>query len=383
MPRPFDTPERAAFRETLERFADAEIRPHATEWDEAGAIPAELHEKVGALGLFGIGFPEQYGGTGFDDPFMRCDGWQALMRGGAGGVAAQLGGRMISVGLINRFASHEQKAAVLPEVLSGRQSSSLAVTEPGGGSDVAALRTRARREGNGWRLDGEKTFITAGLTSRWFVVAARTGGEGIGGVSLFLVEWGAPGFSRRSVGPKQGWWCSDTATLSFDDCRLPAEALLGPENGGFVAAMENFNNERLVMTAQMLGMMRLCYAESLAYARERVTFGKPLVRHQAIAHKLVEMSARIDWLEAWLDRLCWETEQGRPPVAGIAKAKASASKALEFCASEAMQIFGGAAYLRGNPVERVWRELKVMAIGGGSEEIMRDLAARQMGLAAG
>ena len=381
MTGPFDTPERIAFRETLRRFVAAEIAPHADAWDEAGAIPPELHRKVAGLGLFGLGFAEESGGLGFDDPFMRCAGWAEIAYGGAGGVAAQLGGRMISTGLIERLGTRDQRLAVLPAVLSGRESSSLAVTEPGGGSDVAALRTRARREGNGWRLDGEKTFITAGLASRWYVVAARTGGEGIGGVSLFLVEWGIPGFERRSVGRKQGWWCSDTAALSFDDCRLPAEALLGPENGGFLAAMENFNTERLVMTAQMLGMMRLCHDAALGWARERQTFGKPLIRHQVIAHKLVEMSARIDWLGAWTDRLCWDVSEGRSPVAGIAKAKMAASKALEFCASEAMQVFGGAAYLRGNPVERVWRELKVMAIGGGSEEVMRDLAARQMRLA--
>ena len=178
-----------------------------------------------------------------------------------------------------------------------------------------------------------------------------------------------------------GWWCSDQATLFFDECRLPADSLMGPENRGFLAIMNNFNYERLALIAQALGMAKLCLDESVAYANERKTFGKRLVEHQVIAHKIADMSARIDSVEAYLNQICWMANEGPTPVAEISKAKFLSTKMLEYCASEAMQIFGGAGYLRGNPVERVYREVKVMAIGGGSEEIMKDLAVRQMGIA--
>lgn len=380
IPSPFMPPERAEFRDTLARFFDTEVRPHIETWEADRKVPQKIHEKLGALGVFGFGIPEEYGGMGSDDAFLRCDYAELAFGCGASGVAAAVGGRLISMGPMVRFAPEAFKREVLPEIVSGRMGSALAITEPGGGSDVANLSTRAERRGNGWVLNGQKTFITGGMEAEWFVVGARTGGPGLAGISLFLVPAEAPGFSRTSIGDKMGWHCSDQATLYFDDCELPAEALIGPENKGFIAIMGNFNYERLAMTAGSLGMMRLCFDSALDWARDRKTFGKRLIDHQVIAHKFAEISARIDMLEAYLERICWDINQGRMPVAEISKAKVQSTKALEFVASEAMQIFGGSAYLRGNPVERVWREIKVMAIGGGSEEILRDLAVRQMGL---
>lgn len=378
MTGPFETPERAAFRDTVARFVESELRPNANTWDEAGAMPWEVHEKAGALGLFGFGIPENLGGLGFEDPFMRATASELLSACGASGIGAALGVRNIATGLIAKLGRPDQ-TAVLPEVLAGRQGASLGITEPSGGSDVASLRTRAVRDEHGWVLNGEKTYITGGMTSHWFVIAARTGAPGLAGISLFLVPHDAPGFSRTALDAKQGWWASDTATLVFEDCRLPESALLGPQDTGFLSVMENFNFERLSIIASALGMARLCLSEATDWAKTRETFGQPLIRHQVIAHKLVEMSARIDALAAWMERICWQIDTGPMPVAELTKAKPFATKVLEFCASEAMQIFGGAAYMRGNPVERVWREVKVMAIGGGSEEVMRDLAARQMG----
>jgi len=177
-----------------------------------------------------------------------------------------------------------------------------------------------------------------------------------------------------------GWWASDQASLYFDEVRVPAENMLGEEGRGFIQIMHNFNHERLGMVAQSLGMMRVLLEYAIDYAQQRETFGKPLIKHQVIRHKIADMSARVDRLDGWLNQICWLADQGEMPVAQICKAKFSATKDLEFCASEAMQILGGAGYLRGNPVERFYREVKVMAIGGGSEEIMRDLAVRQMGL---
>jgi len=380
MKNPFETEERAAFREVSRRFTETEITPYADEWDEAGEIPWALHEKAGALGAFGFGVEEKYGGLGFEDCFMRAAYSEEISMCGAGGVPAALGGRSISIGPIQNLACEEIKDRVLADIVAGRKGSSLAITEPSGGSDVARLKTTAKRDGNHFILNGSKTFITGGMKSDYFVVGARTGGEGLGGISLFFVDADTPGFSRTPLDRKMGWWASDQATLHFDDCRVPAENLMGEEDLGFIQIMNNFNYERLAMVAQCVGFMKVCLNESINWAQERETFGRPLITRQVIRHKIADMSAKIDMTEAYTNQICWLMNEGELPVAEICKAKFSATKALEFCASEAMQILGGAGYLRGNPVERIYREVKVMAIGGGSEEIMRDLAVRQMGL---
>jgi acyl-CoA dehydrogenase len=380
MQNPFETEERKAFRETVARFVAAEVTPHVDEWDEAGDVPWALHERVGGLGYFGFGIEEKYGGLGFDDAFMRAAATEEMAKCSAGGVVAALGGRLISIGVIQLLGSDEIKARSLPEIVSGRKGSSLAITEPSGGSDVANLQTRARRDGNHFVLNGSKTFITGGVHADFYVVAARTGGEGLAGISLFFVDKDTPGFSVTPIERKMGWWCSDTATLYFDDARVPAENMMGEEDRGFIAIMNNFNLERVALIAQALGMSKVCLEESVRWAQERETFGKRLIEHQVIRHKIADMSARIDAVEAYLNQICWLVNEAEMPMAEISKAKFLATKSLEFCASEAMQILGGAGFLRGNPVERVYREVKVIAIGGGSEEIMRDLAVRQMGL---
>lgn len=380
MQNPFDTPERRAFRDSVARYVAAEITPHVDAWDEAGDVPWSVHEGLGALGIFGFGVDKRYGGLGFDDVFMRAAFAEELAKCGATGVGAAVGGRIISIGPLQKLASDEIRDAVLADIVAGRVGSSLAITEPSGGSDVARLKTSARRDGGDYVLNGQKAFITGGMKSDYFVVGARTGGEGLEGISLFFVPADTPGFSRADMGPKMGWWASDTAALYLDEVRVPARYLMGEENRGFLSIMGNFNYERITMVAIMLGMMKVCFDHSVAWAQTRETFGKPLIRHQVIRHKLADMSARIDMIEAYLNQICWQANEGAMPVAEISKAKFSASTALEFCASQAMQILGGAGYLRGNPVERMYREVKVQAIGGGSEEIMRDLAVRQMGL---
>lgn len=380
MQNPFETDERAAFRETVRRWVETEVTPFADAWDEAGDVPWSLHEKAGALGAFGFGVSEKYGGLGFDDCFMRAAFSEEFSKCGATGVPAALGGRGISIGPIEKLASEEIKDRVLTEIVSGRKGSSLAITEPSGGSDVARLKTTAVRDGNHYVINGTKTFITGGMKSDYFVVGARTGDEGLAGISLFFIEAGDAGFSRTAIEKKMGWWASDTATLYFDDVRVPAENMLGDENLGFIQIMHNFNFERLAMIAGMLGMMKVCLNASIEYAKERETFGRPLIRSQVIRHKIADISAKVDMIEAYLNQICWQADTGDMPVAELCKGKFAASKALEFCASEAMQIWGGAGYLRGNAIERIYREVKVYAIGGGSEEIMRDLAVRQMGL---
>ncbi len=380
MKNPFDTPERKAFRETIENFVANEIAPFAHDWDEAGEIPMALHEKIAALGVWGFGIDEAYGGLGFDDPFMRMDYAVAMGMCGAGGVPAALGGRGISLDPIQKLACTEIKDRCLKDIVEGRKQSSLGITEPSGGSDVASLKTTAKRDGNHFVINGSKTFITGGMQSDYFVIGARTGGPGLSGISLFFVDADTPGFSRTPLTKKMGWWASNQATLYFDDCRVPAENMMGEQDRGFISIMHNFNYERLGLSAWALGMMKVCLEDSIAWAQQRETFGKPLIEHQVIRHKIADMSAKVDAVQSYLQMICWQIDQGRMPVAEICKSKFFTTKALEFCASEAMQILGGAGYLRGNRVENVYREVKVIAIGGGSEEIMRDLAVRQMGL---
>lgn len=378
MTSPFYTAEHEAFREVMRRFVEKEIEPYAHEWDEAGEFPRALYEKAAGIGLLGLGFPEQFGGVPADQ-FMKIVASQELARAGAGGISASLMSHTIGSPPIARAARPEVKARVLPEVLSGRKISALAITEPGGGSDVANLRTRARREGDHYVVSGEKTFITSGMRADYLTVAVRTGGEGAPGVSLLLVEGDTPGLSRTKL-KKMGWWASDTASLHFDECRVPAANLIGAEGEGFRLIMHNFNSERMGMAASCTAFARVCLEEATAYARERRTFGKALVEHQVIRHKIVDMAQKVAASQAMLELLAWRLEQGESPVAEICMMKNQATQTMAFCASEAVQIFGGAGFMRGVKVERIYREVKVNAIGGGTEEIMKDLASRQMGL---
>ncbi|WP_041809713.1 acyl-CoA dehydrogenase family protein [Rhodopseudomonas palustris] len=375
---PFYNADHIAFRDVIRRFVQNEIEPFATEWDEAGGFPRELYEKAAAIGLLGLGFPEEYGGTPCDQ-FMWIVATQELARAAAGGVSASLNSHSIGAPPIARAGSPELKARVLPEILSGKKISALAITEPSGGSDVANLRTRAVRDGDHYVVNGEKTFITSGMRADYITTAVRTGGEGPGGVSLLLIPGDTPGLTRTPL-KKMGWWASDTATLHFDNCRVPAGNLLGTEGAGFMIIMMNFNSERLTMAAGCIAASRVCLDEATEYARQRFTFGKPLVKHQVIRHKLVDMAQKIAASQAMLELLAWRVDQGESPIAEICMLKNQATQTMAFCASEAVQIFGGAGYMRGVKVERIYRDVKVNAIGGGTEEIMKDLASRQMGL---
>ncbi|CEJ11493.1 Acyl-CoA dehydrogenase [bacterium YEK0313] len=378
MASPFYTAEHEAFRDVVRRFVAEEIAPYATAWDEAEEFPRGLYAQAAAIGLIGLGFPEEYGG-GAADRFMWLVAVQELARAGSGGVSASLMSHSIGTPPIALAARPEVKARVLPEILSGDKISALAITEPSGGSDVANLKTTARRDGADYVVNGEKTFITSGMRADYYTVAVRTGGEGAGGVSLLLIERDRPGFARTPL-KKMGWWASDTATLYFDNVRVPAENLIGEEGQGFKIVMRNFNHERLTLAAGCIAFAAVCLDEATAYARERQTFGKPLTQHQVIRHKLVDMAQRVSASQAWLELLTWRLEQGENPVADICLLKNQATQTMAFCASEAVQIFGGAGFMRGAKVERIYREVKVNAIGGGTEEIMKDLAGRQMGL---
>jgi acyl-CoA dehydrogenase len=375
---PYYTAEHEAFRDVIARFVAKEIEPFAHEWDEAGEFPCALYKKASAIGLLQLGFPEEFGGVAADR-FYTIVAAQELARAGSGGIIASLLSHTIGSPPIAKLGSAELKRRVLPGVLAGEKISALAITEPNAGSDVANIKTSARRDGDHYVVRGEKTFITSGMRADYYTVAVRTGEPGLGGISLLLIERDTPGFSRTPL-KKMGWWASDTATLHFDECRVPAENLIGRENAGFMAVMLNFNDERLSMAASSNGFARVAFEEALAYARQRETFGKPIVKHQVIRHKLVDMAQRIAATQAFLERMAWALDQGESPIAELCMLKNQATQTLAYCASEAVQIFGGAGFMRGAKVERIYREVKVNAIGGGTEEIMKDLAARQMGM---
>jgi acyl-CoA dehydrogenase len=381
LPNPNLTPEHEEWRTQLRKFVDVEIAPYADEWDEAGHIPIELWPKAAVVGLLGMGYPEAYGGIkeGIDSWHIWIAN-EELARIGTGGIPASLMVHGIGLPPIINWGSEEMKELVAPPVLAGSKHISLGITEPGGGSDVANLATSAVRDGDEFVVNGSKTYITGGMRANWVSTAVRTGGDGGAGVSMLLIPCDAEGFSRTALDRKQGWWASDTATLYFDNVRVPVSNLIGKENQGFKVIMTNFNSERMAMAAGMEAMARVCLEEAVQWAQERKTFGKRLADHQVIRHKVAQMKQKLNATQAYI-RVCYETvEAGNADPGDIAMLKVQASETMEFCAREAMQILGGIGYMRGNRVERIYREVRVNAIGGGSEEIMRDLASRQYGV---
>jgi acyl-CoA dehydrogenase len=379
-PSPFMGETHRAWRESLRRFVERELMPHVAEWDEAGHVPREVFLKAGAFGLLGAGYPEKYGGwsEGYDR-FHGIVTSEELARMGAGGVSAALMVHGIGLPPILAIGAEEMKERIAAPVLRGEMQISLAITEPDAGSDVANISTRAERRGDHYVVNGAKMFITGGMTSRYATTAVRTGGPGAGGISLLLIDLEGKGVSRTSL-KKQGWWASDTAAIHFDDVVVPEADLVGAENQGFLGIMHNFNGERLGMASGAVASARVCIEDAAAWAQARKTFGKRLADHQVIRHKIADMVRRVNATTAYLEHCAWRVMQGETPVADLCLLKVQATQTLEFCAREATQIMGGAGYMRGSRVERIYREVRVNAIGGGSEEIMRDLAARQLGL---
>lgn len=376
---PFYNAEHEAFRDSVRAFVRREIEPFVEEWDEAGTFPRELYRKAADIGLIPLGYPEEYGGVEADLFYMIIAA-QELARAGCGGLSASLMSHGIGSPPIVKYGSEELKQRVLPPIFAGEAICALAITEPGGGSDVAALKTTAKRDGDHYVVNGSKTFITSGMRADTYTVAVRTGEAGHKGISLLVIDRDTPGFTRTPLDRKMGWWCSDTATLYFDDCRVPVGNLLGEENQGSKMIMNNFNFERIFMAAGCIGFARACYDEVVEYARQRETFGQALIDHQVVRHKLADMVMKIEASQAYLEKLAWRVEQGDNPVAEVCLLKNQSTLTMEYCAREAVQTLGGAGYLRGPKSERIYREVRVNAIGGGAEEIMRDLASRQLGL---
>ena len=368
-----------AVAQSVRRFVEREIMPNIDAWEDARELPRELHKKAAEAGVLGLGYPEEYGGhsDGFDI-FHSMTQSEELARPGAGGLGASLMTHGIGLPPILKMGSEEMKRRIAPDVLAGEKIIALAITEPSGGSDVAQIRTRAERVGNKYVVNGSKMFITSGMRADYYTVAVRTGGSGMGGISLMLIEKGMPGFTQTPL-EKMGWHCSDTAALYFDNVEVPPENMIGPENGGFIGIMQNFNSERLGMAMGCCAMARVCLEEAVDWATSRETFGKRLAQHQSIRIKLADMARQIEATQAWVDLCAWQHREGKGKPADYAMLKVQATRMLEHVAREAAQVLGGASYLKGSKVERIYREVRVNAIGGGSEEIMLDLAGRQLG----
>ena len=374
-----------ALTDTLTRFAKREIEPHIHAWDEAGEFPRSLYLRAAELGLLGMGYPEHLGGSPASWRMRNTLSQQLSRLGGSGGLLASLFSHNIGLPPVLRYGSKDLQQLVIPPVLRGEKIAALAITEPSGGSDVAALRCTATRDGPDYLINGEKVFITSGMRADFITVAVRTGetgSKGSGGLSMILVPADVAGLSRTRL-KKMGWWCSDTAHLRFDSVRVPAAYLLGEEGAGFKIIMTNFNGERLSMSAMALGFAQACFDEALDWARQRKTFGSTLLEHQVVRHKLVDMHMRISSTQAWIDAVTTRADAGDTGadwVAQICMLKNHATQTMQFCADQAVQILGAMGFMRGTKSERIYREVKVMMIGGGSEEIMKELAARQLGL---
>ncbi|WP_128891174.1 acyl-CoA dehydrogenase family protein [Erythrobacter sp. HKB08] len=369
--------------QSVRAFVAKEIMPHVDEWEAAGELPRDLHRKAAEAGLIGLGYPERLGGSGTMeergfDIFHSLVQSEEMCRPGAGGIPASLFIHGIGLPPIVAMGSEELQQRIAPQVLSGEKIICLGITEPGGGSDVANLKTKAERRGDHYVVNGAKTLITSGMRADYITLAVRTGDEGMGGISLLLVETDRKGITRTPLA-KMGWHASDTATIHFDDVEVPVENLVGPENAGFGGIMRNFNGERLGMAQQAAAYARICYEDALDWARERETFGRPLVTRQAIRHKLARMLQMIGATQAMIDHAAWTVKNDCAFPGDFALLKVQATQTMEYCAREACQILGGASFVRGGRVERIYREVRVMAIGGGSEEIMYDLASRQFG----
>tara|TARA_A200000113_G_scaffold112392_2_gene100838 strand:- start:4203 stop:5375 length:1173 start_codon:yes stop_codon:yes gene_type:complete len=374
-------PHHDEWRTQLRRFFEKEIIPYADDWDETGLIPDDLWPKSAEVGILGLDYPEEFGGIS-----EGIDIWhknilnEELARIAVGGIGASLMVHNIALPPIINFGTQEIQKIVIPPVLSGKKRISLAITEPSGGSDVANLATTATLIDDHYVINGSKTYITGGMNADWFTTAVRTGGEGASGISTILIPSNLDGIVRTALDRKQGWWCSDTATIYFENVRVPKGYLIGEENQGFKVIMVNFNAERMGMSAAMEAASRVCFEDAIIWAQERKTFGKRLADHQVIRHKFAEMKQRINATQSYLNNVSRRIQLGDENAADIALLKVQSSQTMEFCAREAMQILGGVGYIRGNRVERIYREVRVNAIGGGSEEIMRDLAARQYGV---
>lgn len=380
MDQRYFTDEHRMIQDTLRRFVDEEVRPHGDKWEEDGNIPREPLKKLGELGMLGLRHPEEYGGAGMNtiSTILLAE---ELAQSTYGGFSAMVTVHtdMASPHLV-RYGNKEQLDKYMPGILSGDLLTAIAVTEPNAGSDVAGIQTKAERKGNNaWVLNGAKTFITNGVNADVFFVAAKTDtSAGARGITMFIVEKGTPGFSVAKKLDKHGWRCSDTAELVFEDCEIPAENMLGEENKGFYSIMSNFQNERLVIGGLTMGEAQKAIDLTLEYVKTRKAFGGTLWDQQAIRQRLSMLSAKVEagrqltYYAAWLDA------QGKDCVKEVSQVKAFCGELSQEVMYTCLQFHGGMGYMRESPIERMTRDTRILAIGGGATEVMLEEVAKRL-----
>ncbi|MDV6014069.1 acyl-CoA dehydrogenase family protein [Haloechinothrix sp. LS1_15] len=378
----FDSQERRALRETVRRFTEREILPELDSWERAGELPRALHRKAGEAGLLGVAFPEDVGGGGGDAIDALVVAEEMLYAGASGGLIASLFTHGIALPHIASAGDARQIDRWVRPTLAGEAIGALAITEPDGGSDVAGLRTTAERDGDEFVVNGAKTFITSGARADFVTTAVRTGRPGAHGISLLVIERDTPGFSVSRKLDKMGWQCSDTAELAFSDCRVPVANLVGEENTGFIQIAQHFVEERLSLAVQAYAAAQRALDLTVDWCRKRDTFGRPLIFRQLVQHKLTEMARRIDVARSYTRDIAIRHVAGEDVLARVAFAKNTAVEAGEWVVNEAVQLHGGLGYMREAEVERQYRDMRILGIGGGTNEIMTSLAARQLGFTA-
>ncbi|ABG93743.1 MULTISPECIES: acyl-CoA dehydrogenase family protein [Rhodococcus] len=376
----WDTPERQELRKTVRSFVERQILPHLDDWERDGELPRALHREAAELGLLGAGFPESVGGEGGDlvDAVLICEEFHQA--GASGGAFASLFTSGIALPHLAAAGDPEQIEKWVRPTLRGELIGSLAITEPGGGSDVGHLRTTAIRDGDHYVVNGSKTFITSAVRADFVVTAVRTGGPGASGVSLLVIEKGTPGFEVARKLDKMGWRASDTAELSFVDARVPAANLVGEENSGFAQIAQAFLTERIALAAQAYSSAQRCLDLTLQWVRDRETFGRPLISRQSVQNTVTEMARKTDvarvYTRALVERSLVSNEDF---IAEVCFAKNTAVEAGEWVANQAVQLFGGLGYMRESEVERQYRDMRILGIGGGTTEILTGLAAKRLG----
>ena len=393
MTDPFATPERQALRDTVRRFMDRDVLPYQDTWEREGELPRSLHKRAADLGLIGLSLPAAVGGGGGDavDAVVLCEA--VLEAGGAGGLFASLFTSGISLPHLVDGGDAAQIERWVRPTIAGQLIGSLAITEPDGGSDVAHIRTTAKRDGDEYVVNGAKTYITSGVRADFVVTTVRTGDAGARGISLLVVEKGTPGFTVSRRLEKMGWLCSDTAELSYVDVRVPAANLVGDENTGFAQLARHFVSERVGLAVSAYSHAQRCLDLTVEWCRMRETFGRPLISRQQVQHTLVEMARRIDVARVYTHSIAAraaETGSGRKLPSGdesnLVKeacfAKNTAVETGQWVVDQAVQLHGGMGYMRESEIERQYRDMRILGIGGGATEILTGLAAKLLGYTA-
>jgi acyl-CoA dehydrogenase len=371
----WDTPERLALRGTVRSFTQQAILPHLARWEE-GALPRSLHRAAAAADLLGIGFPETAGGSGGDALDALVVAEEMILAGGSSGLIASLFTH--GIGLPHLIAAGDQGLIerVARPVLAGEAIVALAITEPDAGSDVARLTTRAVRDGEDFLVTGSKLYITSGTRADFLTTAVRTGGDGAGGLSLVVIDAASPGVQVSAPLKKMGWWCSDTAELRFDEVRVPAANLVGPQDGGFLQIMRQFASERLSMAVQAHAIAQRCVDLTIRHAKQRESFGRPIATRQVVRHRIAEMARRTDVARTYTRAVIARWQAGDDVIREVAMAKNTAVAVCDAVVDDAVQLHGGMGYMRETEVERHYRDSRILGIGGGTNEIMTEVVSR-------